>query len=129
CLPAQTLALKRARHSLDRVDLEDVARLDPRHAVDADATLEPGQHLANVVLEPLQRADRALADDLVAAPHSHLRVANDLAFRHGRAAHRAELGDDEDLAHLRPAERRLTDLRSEERRVGKEGRSRWSREH
>src|SRR2546425_2491128 len=56
------------------------------------------------------RADRALADDLVAAPHAHLRVANDLAFRHVRATHRAELGDDEDLAHLRPAERRLTDL-------------------
>src|SRR5207247_11196300 len=93
-----------------RVDLEDVARLDPGHAVDADAALEPGEHLADVILEPFQRADRALAHDLVAAAHTHLRVTDDLAFDHVRAADRAELRDDEYLAHLRAAECRLADL-------------------
>src|SRR5207247_10483071 len=102
-----------ARDRLARVNLQNPAPLDPTHPGDPDPALEPGEHLAGVVLEPLQRADRALAHDLGATAHAYLRVADDLALRHERAAHRAAPGNDEDLAHLPPTERRLADLRCE----------------
>src|SRR3989338_4871967 len=111
--PSGADALERARHFFGRVELENVARLDPADAVHADAALEAGEHLADVVLEPLERADRALGHDGLPAPDPHLGVADHLAFRHVRAADRAELGDDEDLAHLGLPERRLPDLGGE----------------
>src|SRR5262249_57683505 len=83
---------------------------NPSTAVAPGATLQPGENLADVFLEALQRADRPLADDLVAPAHAHLRVAHDLAFRHVRAADGPELRDDEDLTNLGLAERRLADL-------------------
>src|SRR5207245_9427049 len=109
-LPPARLSLERARHFLARVDLEDVPGLNAVDAVHADAALQPGENLADFVLESLQRADGALADDLVAATHSHLGPAHDLSLRDVRAADRPQLGDDEDLPDLGLAQRRLADL-------------------
>src|SRR5712692_2776618 len=108
------MLLERARHFLARVDLQDVPRLDPVDAVDADPALETGEHLTDLVLEALQGADGALAEDLFAPAHAHPGSAHDLALRDVRAADGAELRDDEDLTNLRPAERRLANLRREQ---------------
>src|SRR3989441_5259910 len=48
-------SLERARHFLARVDLEDVSRLNPVDAVDADPALESGEHLTDLVREALER--------------------------------------------------------------------------
>src|SRR5688572_22961734 len=91
--------LQRARHFLGRERLEDVPGLDVVHALHADTALEPREHLAHLVLEPLERAHRAFTQHRLAALDADLRHAHELALHHVRAADGAELGDVEDLAH------------------------------
>ena len=50
----RAVPLQRARHFLARVHLEDVPGLNAVDAVDADPALDPGEDLADVVLEALQ---------------------------------------------------------------------------
>ncbi len=64
----------------DGVDLEDVAFLDVVVAVDRDAALEALCHLADILLEPLERADAAVVDDGAVADDPHLRPALDGAL-------------------------------------------------
>src|SRR5262245_20401951 len=79
--------------------LDDVADLDVVVLLEADAALEPGLDLADVVLEATQRADLAFVDDDVVAQEASLRVA--------RPRH-AALGDH--TARNRPVLRYLEDL-------------------
>src|SRR5262245_62776889 len=82
---------ERARDFLGREGLEKVPRLHSVDAVHADAALETGQHLAHVVLEALERSDRARSHDRVAAAHAHLGGTDELALLDVRAGDRAEL--------------------------------------
>src|SRR6476661_10977906 len=80
--------------ALEHVALDDVARRG-----EADAALEPGLDLADVVLEPAERVDLVGGDHLAAAPDAHAPGADDAAVGDVRA------GDDrsadlDDLAHL-----------------------------
>src|SRR5918993_4831865 len=52
--------LQRPRHLHDLVHLELVALLHVVEAADRQAALEPGLHLAHVVLEPLERIELAV---------------------------------------------------------------------
>ena len=61
------------------VGLDDVALLEVLEVGQADAALEAGLHLAHVVLEALERRDRALPDDRALAEEAHLRAAGDRA--------------------------------------------------
>src|SRR5437879_7594064 len=106
-------ALQRAGDLFGREHFEHVARQDPGDGVDADAALLTVRHLAHVVLEALERGDRPRAEDRVAAAHAHLGAPHDLALGHVGARDRPQLGDDEDLSHLRAADDRLADLRRE----------------
>src|SRR5207253_7022745 len=47
---------------LGGVGLDEVADLDAPDAVDRQAALEAGEHFPHVVLEPLERGDRALPE-------------------------------------------------------------------
>ena len=66
---------KRAREFLGAITLDDVADLDVVEILDTDAALEAFANLAHVVLEPLERRERAVehldavANDAHAALH------------------------------------------------------------
>src|SRR4029079_895142 len=51
---------------------DDVADLEVVHAIEADAALESGLHLAHVVLEPLERAETAFPHRDAVAQQTHL---------------------------------------------------------
>src|SRR5436309_8386185 len=106
-------ALQRAGDLFGREHFGHVAWQDPGDGVDADAALLTVRHLAHVVLEALERGDRSRAEDRVAAAHAHPGAPHDLALGHVGARDRPQLGDDEDLSHLRAADDRLADLRRE----------------
>src|SRR5437867_9666884 len=61
------VALQRARDLLGLERLDHVARQDPGHGVDADPALLAVRHLADVVLEALERGDGSRAEHGVAA--------------------------------------------------------------
>src|SRR5688572_5459638 len=106
--------LQRARHFLGRERLEDVPGLDVVHALHADTALETGEHFPHLVLEPLEGADGPFAQHRLAALDADLRHPHELAFHDVGAADGSELGDVEDLAHLRAPQHRLADLGSEQ---------------
>src|SRR5690606_20892510 len=66
---------------LHLVGLDDVALAQVVPALDADAALEPLAHLAHVLLEAPQRAERAVVDHDVVAQHAHPCAAPDQADR------------------------------------------------
>src|SRR5262245_12293939 len=74
-VPCPLARLYRRRHSLDDERLDHVADLDVVVLLEADAALEAGLDLGDVVLEPAQRADPALVDDDVVAEEPRLRIA------------------------------------------------------
>src|SRR4051812_44734536 len=81
------------------VRLDDVARLEVLEVREADAALEAGLHLAHVVLEPLERRDRAVPDDRALPEEAHLRAAGDGAVGDVAAGDLADPGHREHLAH------------------------------
>src|SRR5688500_17424145 len=107
---------QRAGHLFRREGLDHVAGRDPAHAVDADAALQALQHLAGVVLEALERAHRALAEDRLAALDPHPGAAGHLALGDHGARDQPQLGDREELPHLGAPDDRLADLRREHAR-------------
>src|SRR5205823_408424 len=64
------------------VRLDDVALLEILEVREADAALEAGLYLADVVLEPLQRRDRAGPDDHAVAEEPALAPTGDGAVAH-----------------------------------------------
>src|SRR3954454_5449127 len=94
--------------------LDGVADLDVVERSQADTALEALADLGGVVLEPLERLDRQVVpDDLAATRHAGLRVPADEARPHDRAGDVAELRRAEDLAHLGGTELHLLVLRLE----------------
>ena len=75
------------------VRLDDVALVLVVVAVQQDAALEALADLADVVLQVLQRVDRAVPDDRAVADHADLGVALDDAVRDHAARDRAEPRD------------------------------------
>src|SRR5437016_4860943 len=82
------------------VRLDDVARLEVLEVGEPDAALEAGLDLARVVLEPLQRGDRARPDDHALAEEAHLRSPGDHTAAHVAAGDGTDARHPEDLAHL-----------------------------
>src|SRR6185312_13383317 len=89
-----------AGHLADGVHLEDVALLDVVVAVDGEAALEALGHLADIVLEALERADPAVVDDGAVADDAHLRAALDGALGDHASGDRADPRRPERLPHL-----------------------------
>src|SRR5581483_10196545 len=81
--------LQRAGDLFGGERLDHVVGRHPLDAFDADAALEALQHLAHVVLEPLERGDARLAQHGVAALDAGLRPAHDLALGDRGAVDRA----------------------------------------
>src|SRR6516225_956910 len=98
--------LRRRGDLLDDERLDDVADTHVVEPIEADAALEAGLHLRDVVLEAAQRADLALEDDHVVTQQARLRVARtrDPAVGDHAAGNRADLRNLEDLANLRAAD-------------------------
>src|SRR3954463_13715480 len=80
--------------------LDDVAGLEVLEVGQADAALEARLHLADVVLEALERRDRALPDDRALAEEAHLGATGDDAVLDEAARHPPDAGHGEHLAHL-----------------------------
>src|SRR6202042_3749538 len=95
------LALDLAR----RVGLEDVAFLEVGVVAQHDAALEPGRHLARILVEAPQAGDLPVPDDRSVAHQADLRAAGDLALGDIRAGDRPHARGAEDLAHLGAAQR------------------------
>src|SRR2546427_9654318 len=85
-------AHQRARDLLDLVRLDDVADLDVVEVLDPDAALEALAHLADVVLEALERGERAVVHLHAVANHPDLRRPRDPTRPHEAAADAARLG-------------------------------------
>src|SRR5262249_49884950 len=102
--------------ALHREHLDDIADLDVVELLEADAALEPGLHLADIVLEPAQRPDLPLVDDDVVADQARLRVAgaDDAALGDHAAGNRAVLRDLEGVPHLGDPDADLLERRLEE---------------
>src|SRR5581483_2455587 len=62
---------------LELIGLDDVALLEVLEVGEPNAALEAGRHRARVVLEPLERLDRAVPDDDALAQEPHARAARD----------------------------------------------------
>ena len=92
---------------LDVEALDHVADLDVVVVLERHAALEAVLDLADLVLEALQRLQRAFVDHHVVAQQADLGAALDHAFRDHAAGDVAGLGDAEDLADLRVAEEGL----------------------
>src|SRR3954447_17868195 len=88
-----------SRDRLDGEALEDVTLHDIGGVGQADAALEAGLDLANIVLEPAQRVDPVGRDHLPAAPDAHAPAADDPALGHVRTRDHAA-PDLDDLANL-----------------------------
>src|SRR3984893_7861396 len=80
------------------VGLDDVAGLEVLEVAEADAAFEALLDLAGVVLEPLERGDRAVPDHDPLAQETDSRAARDHAVLHVAAGHPADTRDREHLA-------------------------------
>src|ERR671933_2428604 len=81
---------------LGPVRLQDVAFLEVVEVVEGDAALVALGYLAHVVLEALERGDRAVVDDRAPPQQAHVRVAGDPALRHHEARGLLVPGEPED---------------------------------
>src|SRR5207248_4076254 len=110
CLSALPLSLCGNRYTLHREHFDHVADLDVVVLLEADAALDPGPHLADIVLEAAQRSDLPLVHDDVVAQQPRLRVAGarDAPLGHHAAGERPE------LRHL---DRKSTRLNSSHRTI------------
>src|SRR6185312_1282976 len=91
---------QRPRDLLDAIRLDQVAYFDVVEILDADAALEPFADFAHVVLEALERRQRAVVGFDAVANHADAPRARDDPAAHEAARDRADLGDLEDLPHL-----------------------------
>src|SRR5262245_27899562 len=82
------------------VRLDDVAVFEVLVVLEADTALEARLHLAHVLLEPLERRDRAVPDDDAVAQEAHLRPARDGAVTHEAPGDSTDTRHRDDLAHL-----------------------------
>src|SRR5262249_30471674 len=98
--------------------LDDVARLDVAVAFEREAALVAFLHLADVVLEALERREAAFPDLDVVANQAYLRRAAHEALRDRAAGDGADLGDVEDLADLGAPQHLLLEPRREHARHG-----------
>src|SRR5579872_1134469 len=90
--------LQRAGDFLDLEALDDVALLDVLVILEGHAAFVAFADLADLVLEALQRLQRALVNDDVVAQEAHLGAAPHDAVGHHAAGDLADAGDVEDLA-------------------------------
>src|SRR3954451_10949796 len=109
-LPSFELPLNLARLE----HLENVAFLHVLVAVEHDAALEAGRHLARVLLEAPQRADPPGPDHGAVADEPDAGATPDHAVEHVGAGDRADARGAERLAHLGAADRGLDLLRREQ---------------
>src|SRR5688572_16812627 len=98
--------LRSHRHPLHRKHFDDVADLQVAVVAQADAAFEARLDLADIVLEPAQRADLAFVHDDVVAQQAGVGLAGtgDTAVGDHAAGDRADFRHLEHLAHLRRAE-------------------------
>src|SRR5947207_10924869 len=82
------------------VRLDDVALLEVLEVGQADAALVARLHLADVVLEALERSDGAVPDHDPVAQEADLRAARDRAVADVAAGNLADPRHREDLPHL-----------------------------
>src|SRR5215212_7889396 len=99
-LTVQNKSLRLPRDLDYLVELQYVALLDVVEVLDTDAALEALAHRADIVLEALERADRAVVHDRTIAHNAHTVVARDLAPGDVAARDRADPRYPEGLAHL-----------------------------
>ena len=86
------------------IALDDVADLDVVEVLDADTALEPFAHFAHVVLEALERRERAVEHLDAVANDAHAALAVDDAAADRAAGDRSDARDLEHLAHFGFAE-------------------------
>src|SRR3954470_10449779 len=110
--------LRRRQHPFHREHFDHVADLQVVELVEADAALEPGLDLADVVLEPPERTDFAFVNDGVVAEQSRLGVAcaGDAPLADHAARNRAEFWDLEDVAYFGDTDPDLFECRIEQTR-------------
>src|SRR5436190_20219952 len=111
---AQPPMLKRPGDGLDVETLDDVTGADVLVVGERHAALLAGRHLAHLVLEALQRRERAFVDDDFCADQAHLGAALDLAFGNAATRDLADLGDVEHLQDLGIAEEDLAHRRRQQ---------------
>src|SRR5260221_6993218 len=92
--------IERARDFVDAVRLDQIADLHVVEVLDADAALEALAYLAHVVLEALERRERAVVYLDAAADQPHARRPRNHAGAHEAAGDGADFGDLEDLPHF-----------------------------
>src|ERR1700730_13411282 len=95
--------LEDPRHLFPDIGLDEVAGFDVLETIEADAAVEPGAHLGDVVLEAPQRSDLAFVDDAVVAQQAHRGAARDHPFDHVAAGDGAHLRHLEGIADLGPS--------------------------
>src|SRR6185295_6976725 len=91
------------------VGLDHVARLEVLEALEADAAIEAGADLRDVVLEAPERRDLPLEDNAIVAQQADQGVAWDDPFDDVAAGDRADLRHLEGVAHLGAAGRDLAE--------------------
>src|SRR5215471_12567037 len=106
--------VERASHFLDAVRLDQVADLHVVEVLDADTALEPLAHLTGVVFEPLQRRQRPVIHLDARADNADPGGARDDPAPDEAPGDRADLGDLEELPHLRFAQHDLLLFRREQ---------------
>src|SRR4051812_47341508 len=74
--------IERARDRLGAIALDDVAHLDVIEVLDADAALEAFAHFLHVILEALERRDRAVEHLNAVTYHADAALAVDHAAAH-----------------------------------------------
>src|SRR6185503_20903297 len=92
--------LEGARDRLGAIALDHVANLDVVEVFHRDAALEAFAHLADVVLEALERRDRSVEDLDAVADDAHATLAIDHAAAHRAARDGADARDLEHVAHF-----------------------------
>src|ERR1041385_6295306 len=95
---------ERARDLFGAIALDDVAHLDVVEVLDRDTALEAFAHLANVILEPLERRDGAVEHFDPFANDAHPTLSIDDAAPHRTTGDRSDPRNLEYLAHLGFAE-------------------------
>src|SRR5262245_18580320 len=111
-----SIILQRPLDGLDIVALDDIALADVLVVGEGHAAFLSCGHFPHLVLEALERRERAFVDHHVVADQPHLCAAFDLAFGHAAAGHLTDLGDVEHLQDAGVAEKDLAHRRREQTR-------------
>ena len=109
--PHTPVSLQDAGDFLDIEALDDVADLDVGVVLERHTALEAFANFLDLVLEALERLERAFVDHDVVAQQADLGTTANDTFGDHAAADLAHLGDIEDFANLRIAEELLLERR------------------